>query len=406
MQWRYRFLVVAMMLLLPTLTPGCGDLPVVLTQPPTSSPVGADPAVLQNVIAISAGWSHTCALTSAGVVTCWGDNGEGQLGDGTTINRLAPAMTGGVSLASAATAVATGGGHTCAQLVDGQIMCWGDNVFGQLGDGTRDDHAKPAPVVGLTDAPVALAAGEFHTCALLVDGTVSCWGWNDEAQLGDYVGIMRATAGAVDGIRGATALAVGARHNCVLDAAGGVLCWGGNWEGQIGNGRGTRAYRPAAPAGLDGAIVALAAGNTHTCALRADDSATCWGGNSVGQLGDGTRVNRLAPVDAVGFANPLAGLDSGGGHTCGWLMDGDVQCLGGNWKGQLGDGTVIDQLDAVQVNGLPMAATAVATGEAHTCALLANSTIACWGNNNAGQLGDGTGDDRSIPVWVTEATAR
>jgi alpha-tubulin suppressor-like RCC1 family protein len=329
---------------------------------------------------------------------CWGDNSEGQLGDGTRTNRSTPVAV--IGLPGDIAAVAAGGGHTCALHGSGEVWCWGDNVYGQLGDGTRIDSPAPVAVTGLSTPAVALGAGEFHTCALMIGGGVECWGWNDEAQLGDVTGVMHMAAVPVAGSREATALAVGARHNCTINPAGQVQCWGGNWEGQIGDGSGLRRYQPANVSSRGGRVTALAAGNTHTCALAQDGSMACWGGNSNGQLGDGTTINRLSPVYTPGWAGPIQSLAAGGAHTCALIAGGSVQCLGANWKGQIGDGTALDRSSPTTVTGLSQEIMAITAGEAHTCTLTAAGHILCWGNNNAGQLGDGTTISRSIPTAV------
>jgi alpha-tubulin suppressor-like RCC1 family protein len=350
------------------------------------------------IVAISAGASHTCALNAAGTVTCWGDNSEGQLGDGTRTNRSIPiAVTG---LPVEIIAVAAGGGHTCALDTAGAIWCWGDNVYGQLGDDTRTDSLIPVAVAGLSGPAAAVGTGEFHSCALMAGGSVECWGWNDEAQLGDVTGVMRMAAVTVAGIRDAATLAVGARHNCVINILGQVQCWGGNWEGQIGDGSGLRRYLPETVTSLSSRTTAIAAGNTHTCALAHNGSIACWGGNSNGQLGDGTTTNRLAPVETRGWAGPVMALAAGGGHTCALLNTRAAHCLGGNWKGQLGDGTIVDQPSPTPVTRLPQEVMAITAGEAHTCALTTAGQVQCWGNNNAGQLGDGTTTSRPTPANV------
>lgn len=350
------------------------------------------------IIAISAGASHTCALSSASIVTCWGDNSEGQLGDGTRSNRSTPAPV--IELTTLITAIAAGGGHSCALDNAGSVWCWGDNVYGQLGNGTRTDSPVPVAVARLSGPAAAVGTGEFHSCALMAGGGVECWGWNDEAQLGDVTGVMHMAAVPVAGSREATALAVGARHNCTINPTGQVQCWGGNWEGQIGDGSGLRRYVPATVSGPSIQVTAVAAGNTHTCALAQDGSVACWGGNSNGQLGDGTTINRLAPVRSEKWAGPAIALTAGGGHTCGLLTDGAVQCLGGNWMGQLGDGTTVDRTTPLTVIGLAPDVVAITAGEAHTCALISAGRLQCWGNNNAGQLGDGTTSNRVAPVDV------
>jgi alpha-tubulin suppressor-like RCC1 family protein len=405
-------------------------------------------AGIENAIAISAGFRHSCALIADGTVRCWGENSQGQLGDGTTTERLSP-----VSVIGLAGAVAISAGlnrTTCALLADGTARCWGENFMGPIGDGTTDDRHAPVPVRGLTNA-VAIGQGGLHTCALLADGTARCWGFNDSGQLGDGSLATRLTAVPVIALTGGAAIAAGVQHTCVLLASGEVVCWGRNLEGQLGNDTRLSSASPTAAAGGGGSVsgraiaagrihtcalrangavacwgkndlgqlgdgtttdrrtpvavsrisnaVAIAAGVFHTCALLADGVARCWGDNRNGQLGDGTTSERLVPVAVTGLANAVA-ITAGNFHTCALLADGTARCWGANGNGQLSDATRTDRLAPVPVSGLPAAAAAIAAGGAHTCALLADGTARCWGDNANGQLGDGTTTERLAPVPV------
>jgi alpha-tubulin suppressor-like RCC1 family protein len=185
--------------------------------------------------AIAAGEFHTCALLDDGTARCWGDNFFGQLGDGTTtISRTTPVTVSGLSNV---TAIAAGWGHTCAVLNDGTARCWGDNFFGQLGDGTTTiSRTTPVTVSGLSNV-TAIAAGLYHTCALLTDKTVRCWGSNRYGQLGDGTrGVSRTTLEAVSGLSNVTAIAAGGSHTCAQLGNETARCWGFNEYGQLGNG--------------------------------------------------------------------------------------------------------------------------------------------------------------------------
>jgi alpha-tubulin suppressor-like RCC1 family protein len=354
------------------------------------------------VDAISAGESHTCALTAGGSVRCWGCNNHGQLGDGTTTDRNMPVDVSG--LTSGVDAIAAGDYHTCALTAGGGVQCWGDNAFGQLGDETTTDRNMPVDVSGLTSGVDAIAAGRYHTCALTAGG-VKCWGRNVYGQLGDGTTTRRTTPVDVSGLAsGVDAIAAGEDHTCALTAGGGVKCWGSNEYGQLGNGKFGYGPIPADVGGLTSGVAAIAAGRYHTCALTAG-GIKCWGSNGDGQLGDGTTTWRTTPVDVSGLTSGVDAIAAGDYHTCALTAGGGVKCWGYNGYGQLGDGTTTWRTTPVDVSGLTSGVDAIAAGEYHTCALTAGGGVKCWGRNYSGQLGDGTTTDRNMPVDVSGLTS-
>ncbi len=354
---------------------------------------------LQNIAALAAGGTHTCALTTAGGVKCWGTNWAGQLGDKTTTQRSTPVDMAG--LASGVVALAAGGSHTCALTTGGGVKCWGDNRYGQLGNGTTIQRGTPVNVVGLASGVAAIAAGEYHTCALTTGGDVKCWGYNGDGQLGDGTTTQRSTPVDVAGLAsGVAALAAGGYHTCALTTAGRVKCWGYNGDGQLGDGTTYNHSTPVDVAGLMSGVVALAAGGSHTCALTTDGGVKCWGSNGDGQLGDGTTTQRSTPVEVAELASGVAALAAGGWHTCALTTDDGVKCWGANRDGQLGDGTTTQRSTPVDVMGLASGVAAIAAGGYHTCALTTDGGVKCWGSNGSGQLGDGTTYNHSTPVDV------
>jgi alpha-tubulin suppressor-like RCC1 family protein len=349
---------------------------------------------------VAAGGSHTCAGVDGGV-QCWGDNTYGQLGDGTHSGRTTPVDV--VGLNASARALITGDHHTCALTASNGVKCWGGNGAGQLGDGTTTDRTTPVDVSGLGSGVHTIAAGGGHTCALVYGG-VRCWGWNADGQLGDGSKVIRTTPVAVSGLSsGMRAVAAGASHTCAVTDGGAVQCWGDNRYGQLGDGSTTDRTTPVNVLGLDSGVRAIAAGGYHTCALTAAGQMKCWGANDSGQLGDGTTIQHATPVDVSGLAGGVSALGAGGCHTCA-LMDtvqgGGIQCWGDNGHGQLGDGTTIPRMTPVEVFGLTINVDAVAAGTRHTCAVVQEDRLTCWGRNDYGQLGDGSMQDRTIPVHV------
>ena len=347
---------------------------------------------------IAAGYFHTCALLADHTVWCWGQNGDGQLGNGTRTSPLTPVQVSGISTA---TAITVGDQHSCAILANGTVWCWGDNYRGQLGDGTRLGWSTPVPVVGIS-AATAVVAGDYHTCAVLADRTVWCWGANDWGQLGYGITSYQILAPVQvwGGALTTTAIAAGDHHTCALWMTGGsVVCWGMNLSGQLGDGGVYHAsLTPVMVLGISTAT-AITAGGFHTCAVLADGTARCWGANESGELGDGTTTERHWPVGVSGISTATA-IDAGSAmHTCALLADRTARCWGLNEYGKLGDGTTTTRLTPVAVPGISTA-TAITAGESHTCAVLADGIVRCWGSGEWGQLGDGTWTDSLTPVTV------
>ncbi len=358
---------------------------------------------LANVRQIDAGNHFNCATLTDGTLRCWGASTHGQLGEGTTavVNPTPVAVPGLTGVLQ----VAAGAVHTCALLSGGTARCWGNNTWGYLGDGTTNASTAPVAVVGLTGAR-QLSANEGHTCAVLGDGTARCWGDNRDGELGDGTLTPRSSPVAVSGLTDARHVAAGRLHTCATRANGAVHCWGQNSSMQLGDGTTLARRTPVAVVSLDesdprgaGPVVA---GEHHTCALRPDGTVRCWGAGAWGLLGDGVGfVSRIAPVTVVGLTGVVK-LAAGAHHTCAVLSNGTVRCWGYNAEGQLGDGTSGSgaySATPVAVAGITDAVDLVA-GESHTCAVLSNGTARCWGKNDFGQLGDGTTDDHPTPVAV------
>ena len=355
-----------------------------------------------DVTSVGVGFEHTCAVTTGGAVRCWGYNQFGQVGDGTSTTRLTPTPVSG--LAAGVSAVAGGSLQTCALMVSGEVRCWGGDGGSQLGLGSVFvvSRRTPWPISGFGSGLARVAAGEWHTCGLTTTGGVKCWGSNFYGQLGDGARswLVRPVPLDVSGLAdGATAIAVGKTHTCAL-AGGAVKCWGQNTSGQLGDGTVIDRPIPTQVSGLTGDVVAIAAGDSHTCALTSGGGVICWGANWYGQLGDGTTTNRLTPTDVGGMSSGIAGISVFGPHTCVTTTAGAVKCWGYNRYGQLGDGTTTDRWSPAAVERLSSGVLSVETGSNFSCALIEGGTVACWGQNNSGQLGDTTSTDRAIPTPV------
>lgn len=365
-------------------------------------------SAINRIEAISAGGMHTCALTMGGGVKCWGDNHNGQLGDGSISNRLTPVDVSG--LTSGVTAIASGVGRTCALTTAGGVKCWGENSSGRPGEGSSIVPVDVPDLSGVT----AIATGSAHTCALTGGGGVKCWGLNDVGQLGDGSVSSRMSPVDVSGLTsGVTEIAAGSSgepHTCALTTEGGVKCWGGNYAGQLGNVSSDTCYSsfpcsltPVDVSGLTSGVTAIAAGSGYTCALTAGGGVKCWGTNYFGQLGDGSiSSGHMSPVDVSGLTSGVTAVAAGYDHACAITTGGGAKCWGYNNNGQLGDGSISNRTTPVDVSGLTSGVTAIAAGGSHTCAIILGSRIKCWGGNASGELGDGSTSSRLTPVDVLD----
>jgi alpha-tubulin suppressor-like RCC1 family protein len=347
------------------------------------------------VTLVATGYEHSCALSKAGAVLCWGANEHGQLGNNSTV-ASSPVPVAVQGLSSGVTALAAGTDHTCALVLqDGgtAVLCWGRNDHGQLGDGTTID--RPAPVaVPISQAITSLAAGGYHTCAA-DSGGAWCWGQGDSGQLGSGTTIDSSAPVAVLGLASATAvtaITAGGAHTCAIDGSGGVWCWGAGGSGQLGVGMTTNSNVAVAVTGLAGAATAVGAGNAHTCALTAG-SVMCWGYGQYGQLGNGGTASSDVPVQVSSIGAGAKGISAGGEQSCALDAQGGAWCWGDDQSGQLGDNGAIDQDLPVRVQGVTAGATCISGGAAHTCAVVAGGGVQCWGWNVCGQLGNGTQSD-------------
>jgi DNA-binding transcriptional regulator YdaS (Cro superfamily) len=276
---------------------------------------------LTGISKIAAGYSHTCAITTAGGVKCWGDNSFGQLGDNTTTQRLTPVDVSG--LASGVAAITAGEYYTCALTTAGGVKCWGSNQFGQLGDSSTVNRLTPVDVSGFTSGMAAIKAGRAHTCAVATTGGVKCWGFNGDGALGDNSTSDRLTPVDVSGLaKGVTAIAAGGDHTCALTTAGGMKCWGDNLYGELGDNSTTDRLTPVDVSGLASGVATMSAGGAHTCALTTEGGVKCWGYNLFGEIGDGTATFRYIPAPVLTFY--CTGTPSGGNSSLSLLANFNI----------------------------------------------------------------------------------
>lgn len=366
--------------------------------------------------AIASGGEFSCALLTDGSVQCWGSNGDGRLGDGTTTdNRSRPGAVDG--LAEGVVQIATGGAHACAVLQDETVKCWGRGDSGQLGDGGTANSSTPVPVADLTGV-VEVDAGLAHTCARLADGAVECWGSQADGRLGngDTSGTSTSPVSVTDldgaaPSTSATAISVGDAHTCAVLEDETAVCWGRNADGRLGDNSTTNRPTPVSVTGLAG-VVEVASGEFHSCARLSSGAVECWGSRLNGRLGDGQNSpDSLTAVPVTGIDGSSDGassiaISSGASGSCAVMADQTLRCWG--IGGRNGDGTTAHALTPSKVlaSGSDPAANvfsdaaAVSVGGAHGCALVEGGGVWCWGAGNDGRLGDGETTDRLNPVAV------
>jgi alpha-tubulin suppressor-like RCC1 family protein len=336
-----------------------------------------------DIVQVALGAWYSCVRRASGQVLCWGENGSGQLGDGTTSDRKEPAVVQGLD---DAVEISAAGRHVCARRTGGTVVCWGDNRYEQLGDGTSENRSHPVEVDDLS-AVAHVAAGGWHVLALGLDGEVRFWGGKvcDCPDSEPHPTAVPESSGAIAVVAGAT--------SCLQRGDRTLACWGGNGWGTVGDGTRVLRKSPVPVKGL-GEVITMDAGFARTCAVEASGGVSCWG-DLYGEL----------PVHVVGVEDVVQ-VVIGMYHQCARRASGGVVCWGANWLpeyhvgGMLGAGDLFDEHDGpVEVLGVTDAVD-ISAGSTHTCALLRDSRVVCWGGNKYGQLGDGTTELRGAPVEV------
>lgn len=411
---------------------------------------------------IKAGDSHSCGITLTGVGYCWGTNGDGQLGDGTTTQRTSPtAITGGGTWLD----IAPSGSSTCGIKDTGQAFCWGWGYVGDLGDYVWD-QSSPTPIYGsdtwisinaapdgstacairtqgdlfcwgstagsgATDgstmgnnvsatqaAPTKtvgdyewanISAGGSHTCGVQIDGSGWCWGSpaNEKSGLsspysGNHNNIPRPLSGAYTWIT----VQAGGAHTCGLVTDGTIRCWGIGGSGQIGNGNTSQTPNKTlvdlATNSVTGtAWIALDSDTGSNCAIRNDNSLWCWGAGAEGRMGDGDVANNNSP-NIVSGGYSWAQVSTGTYHTCGVQTNGTGWCWGSNGNGRLGDNgaAAAQQTTPFQVSG-GYTWKKISSGNEHSCGIRTDGTLMCWGEGGSGRLGTGNSTDVNVPTAIS-----
>ena len=345
---------------------------------------------------IVAGATHSCGATVSGEVYCWGRNQEDVLGAGGGPDSMVPQA---VSTSEALVTFSALTIHTCARNMSGEAFCWGSNRSGQIGNGLSSGTSASPARAGAPRTFDQISAGGSHTCARTSTGQVFCWGDNDYGQLGDGTFDQSSTPTQVIGGHTFDQLATGGTHSCGLDAAGVLRCWGRNDAGQLGIANMNTNLDAPTQVDQAGPFTHVAAGPEHTCAITSAGATYCWGGNSDGQLGQSTQGSDSPAALLVGGNHTFVTVFAGTTHSCGLEAGGALWCWGANNNGQLGDGTNVPSATPVQVSGGHSFAQ-VDAGNLHNCAIDLNGVAYCWGSNSEGRLGNGTNVPSLVPYPV------
>ncbi len=377
----------------------------------TTDPIATDdggakefPIPVTNELEVALGATHTCARKPDLTVKCWGDDGRGQLGAGGAVDAGTVATPQAVPGAADAAHVCAGQNHSCVVRSSGKVACWGDNQDGQLGNGQTDARSNvPVEVNGLTDAR-AVACGSNFSCALRANGGVACWGDGLVGQLGNGLKQRQPSPTAVANLVGAIAVVAGDLHACAIKSDGTLLCWGDSALGQLGTGDFDAKAVPSPVAALN-SVAVVAAGSRSTCAAKTSGAVFCWGANEVGQLANGSATKEANPTPSAVKDLDAVALAAGRDHACAVRRGGAVACWGAGFLGQIGDGQT--RPTPTTATSLPSAvsgvtnAVSVVTGGEHSCATTRAGSILCWGENTHGELGLGTtGGSRLSPDSV------
>ena len=359
---------------------------------------------------LSSGIYHTCAITENGSVLCWGNGIYGQLGHGGNTSSNNPILTSNLGTGRTAISISTGQEHSCAILDNGSVSCWGAGSAGQLGNGGTSDKSSPTltSTLGAGRTAVAIASGSYHTCVILDDGTVSCWGADNYGKLGHgsygekYVPTPTASLGAG---RTAVAISAGVQHTCVILDNGDVSCWGFGYYGQLGNGGTSQQNSPTLTSSLGTGrkAVGISAGGANTCAILDNGDVSCWGQGAWGALGNGGTSDKYSPTltSSLGAGRTAVAISVGGSHACAILDNSSVSCWGAGYftYGQLGNGATSSTTPILAGSlGGGRSAVGISSGIDHTCVILDNGSVSCWGRGSGGQLGNGATSNALTPT--------
>lgn len=369
---------------------------------------------LGSVANVVTGYTHSCAVTTSGALLCWGENATSQLG--TSAVSQSSVAIGVPGLASGVRQVALGAEHTCALMTNGSVKCWGGNTFGQVGTGAASSNVTaPTDVATLSSGVIYLSAGAWHTCALTDTNAVKCWGRNQDGQTGtNSISTFVAAPSQVFGLTsGVAMISSGGFYTCAQMMSGAVNCWGDNYWGYFGNGTYTDSSSPTPSSALQNVLSPatlhpMSAGYFNNCVLTGSSGVKCFGDNSHGQLGVATPGGIATPLDVPAWPSGITEVATASNFVC-VRVSSAVQCIGDNTAGQLGTGTVGSAFNATPANvtNLTEGVSQISATNSHACALTTSGAVKCWGSGGSGQLGNNATATSATPVTVlsSEPTA-
>ena len=342
-----------------------------------------EPVLMAPVQSFSSGWIHSAVIDTNGSLWLWGENADGQLGDGSTEDRHEP-----VKIMDDVQFVSLGVAHTAAIKTDGSLWSWGDNTWMQLGDGTYEDRHEPVKIM---DDVQSVSLGAFHSAAIKTDGSLWLWGRNNKGQLGD--GSINDRHEPVKVMDDVQSVALSGEYSAAIKTDGSLWLWGFNDEGQLGDGSTEQRYVPVKI--MDG-VQSVALGDQTSAALKTDGSLWLWGRNNKGQLGDGSINDRHEPVKIM---DGVQSVSLGAWHSAALKTDGSLWLWGFNEEGQLGDGSTEYRYEPVKImDGVQT----VSLGLYLSAAIKADGSLWLWGRNTHGELGDGSTEDRYEPICIVK----
>jgi len=358
---------------------------------------GNDVTIVGKTSNVTAGGYHSCAILDTGKAKCWGSGNNGQIGDGDNNGHSSPVD---VSLDASTTLVDISAAYryTCAVDQDGAVLCWGQNDYGQLGDGTNTSSNVPLKMSASSfdEKVVAISAGRFHACAIDETGTAYCWGNNNNGKLGIGSTTSSYTPQKLTFSSPVLDISAGEYHSCAILSNDDLYCWGRNLNGQLGDGTKTERHSPVKVDLSDEVPTEVSVGQKHTCVNTESDKTFCWGHPTYDGNSTTTTGTSIMGVDDDSV-DGLVSINSGNHGSCSLTDTGEVDCWGEGLYGQLGDGTNDDS--DTPVSTLITGVVEIAVGTRHACSIDSDGDLGCWGRGSGGQLGDGTTDDSNTTVW-------